>query len=217
MCTWPIWIQLHCVLLLPAQTSPSLHVWGSHSSFCLTFTTEVTVKREMNDSGCLLPRVLLDLRLSLVPDGYKLPRAGHMNMALQHTTGGSFALNYVGACLQKKTRFQWRRNIVYLSGLLKVFLEKQRLAYIKVAHKKLPIILNMKICQELHVKWICIHQSCTYSTQLSILNCIKNGNTEVLDADNWMLEKHTQRDMHTTMASFPLALLRWLKHKQGVC
>lgn len=182
------------MLLLPAQASPSLHVWDSHSSFCPASTTQVTVKKEMNDSGCLLSRGLLDLRLSLIPDGYKqLPRAGHMNMALQHITAGSFALNYVGAWLQKKNiGFQWRRNIVYLSGLFKVFLEKQRLAYIKVAHKKLPIILNMKICQELHAKWICIHQSCTYSTQLGTLNYIKNGNTEVLDADNWMLEKHTE-------------------------
>lgn len=102
-CTWPVWIQLHCVLLLPAQASPSLHVWGSHSSFCPASTTEVTVKKEVNTSGCLLSRGLLDFRLCLISDGYRqLPRAGHMNMLFhQHTTGGSFALNYVGAWVQK--------------------------------------------------------------------------------------------------------------------
>lgn len=204
-CTWPIWIQLHCVLLLPAQASPSLWVWGSHSSFCPAPTTDVTVKKEMNDSGCLSSRGLLDLRLSLIPDGYSFPEQGTWIWPFS----GSFALNYLGAWVQEKHRFQWRRKIVYLSGVFKVFSEKQRLAYIKVAHKKLPIILNMKICQELHAKWICIYQSCTYSPQLGNLNCIKNGNTEFLDADNWMLEKYTQ----TTMASFPLVSLRWPKHK----
>lgn len=68
--------QVHCVLLLPpAQASPSLHEWGSHSSVCPASATEVTVKKEMNDSGCLLSRGLLDLRLSLM-DTSSCPEQG---------------------------------------------------------------------------------------------------------------------------------------------
>lgn len=185
--------QVHCVLLLPpAQASPSLHEWGSHSSVCPASATEVTVKKEMNDSGCLLSRGLLDLRLSLM-DTSSCPEQGTWIWPSSTSLVEALLWTMWEPRYSKKTMgFQWRRNIVYLSGLLKVFLEKQRLAYIKVAHKKLPIILNMKTCQELHAKWICIYQSCTYSTQLSTLNCIKNGKIEVLDADNWMVEKHTQ-------------------------
>lgn len=174
----------------PGITQP---LWVRFPFQCLSCIYNRGDSHERNE-WFRLPFIQRTARSQVVSDGYKqLPRAGHMNVALQHITGGGFALNYVGAQAQKKkTGFQWRRNIVYLSGVFKVFLEKQRLAYIKVAHKKLLIILNMKICQELHAKWICIYQSCTYSTQLSILNYIKNGNTEVLDADNWMVEKHTQ-------------------------
>lgn len=108
------------------------------------------------------PFIQRTLRLSLIPDGYQqLPRAGHMNTALQCTTGGSFALDYMGAWVQKKHRVSVTKKCCLLVWTLEVFLEKQRFAYIKVAHKNPPIILNMKICQELHAKWICIHQSCT--------------------------------------------------------
>lgn len=71
----------------------------------------MTVKKEMSDSGCLLSKGLIDLRLSLISDGYKqLPRVGHMNTALQCTTGGSFALDYMGAWVQKKHRVSVKKK-----------------------------------------------------------------------------------------------------------
>lgn len=160
-------------------------VYGSHSSFCPASTTDMKVKKEMHDSGCFLSRGSAGSQVL-----WCCPEQGPWIWSFSAPMKLCSGLQSLGT--EENTGFQWRRNIVYLSRLFKVFLEKQRLAYIKVAHKKLPVILNMKICQELHAEWICIHQSCTYSTQLGILNCIKNGNTEFLDADNWILEKHTQ-------------------------
>lgn len=119
-CTWPIWIQLHCVLLPPAQASPSLCSWGSHSSFCSGSTTEVTVKKEMSDSGCLSSRGLLDLRLSLIPDGYKeLPREGTWIWPCSTPLVEALLWTMWEPGYRKNTGLQWRRNIVYLSGLFK--------------------------------------------------------------------------------------------------
>lgn len=71
------------------------------------------VKKEMNESGCLLSRGLLDLRLSLIPDGYRqLPRAGH-------TSGGSFALNYVGT--EKTQGFSEEKILSTCVDFLKCF------------------------------------------------------------------------------------------------
>lgn len=104
-----------CSCYQPRHHPASVGWWCSHSSFCPTSTTEVTVKIEMRDSGCLLSRGLIDLRLSLIPDGYKqLPRAGHMNTALQCTSGGSFALAYVGAWVHKKHRVSAKKKICLL-------------------------------------------------------------------------------------------------------
>lgn len=84
-----------------------------------------------------------------------------MIMALWCSIGGSFACGILGT--EKPQDFSEEEILSFFVQTFKVFLEKQRLAYTRVAQKSLPIIPNMKICQELRAKWICIHQSCTYS------------------------------------------------------
>lgn len=86
-------------------------------------------------------------------------------MALWCSIGGRCACGSLGT--EKPQDFSEEEILSFIFFFFvwtfKVFLEKQRLAYIRVAQKSLPIILNMKICQELRAKWICIHQSCAYS------------------------------------------------------
>lgn len=107
----------NCTALFALAISPA-----TLQPLCVTFPLQLLPcfyngidSQEMNVSGCLLSRGLIDLSVSLIPDGYKeLPRAGLMNMDLQHTISGTFALDSVGAWIQKKHRVSVKKKFCLL-------------------------------------------------------------------------------------------------------